>query len=82
MVASDHGGFELKQKIVEFLKTSNVSVVDLGPYDKTSVDYTDYSRKIIQEIKAEDKGIVICSTGLGISFGVIKGGVKGSLAFN
>ena len=67
-VAADHGGFELKNKVVEWLKEEKFDVEDLGNkvYDAKD-DYPDFAilaAKEISEGKA-DKGIVICGSGVG-----------------
>ncbi|VEU59669.1 RpiB/LacA/LacB family sugar-phosphate isomerase [Mesomycoplasma neurolyticum] len=69
--ASDHAGFELKQELINYLKSMNIKIVDLGPFDnKTPVSYAFYGKKLAQELlKNEDYvGVGICGTGLGISY--------------
>lgn len=78
-IASDHAGFELKQKIIEVCQ--NIQWVDLGPQDKSSVDYPDFAAKVQDSInqvsrslnpgddalKAGAMGVLICSTGQGMA---------------
>lgn len=68
-IASDHAGLELKNQIVQFLKTSKVSCVDLGPGDLNSVDYPDYADLVCKNLKdhASDFGILICGSGQGMA---------------
>ena len=70
LLAADHNGVYLKQKIYNLLKTEGYCPVDLGPYtpDK-SVDYVDYASQLSQIISAGSvtKGILICGTGVGMS---------------
>ena len=76
-IASDHGGFELKTKVVEKLKSDGYEINDLGTYSEESVDYPNYGKLCGEEVargKAE-KGIVICGSGIGISIAANK--VKG-----
>lgn len=47
LLASDHAGLELKNHLVDFLKSKNLNVVDLGVHDKKRVNYTDSSRKML-----------------------------------
>ena len=76
-IASDHGGFELKEKVKEHLRERNVKFVDLGTNSTESVDYPVYGKACAEAVasgKAE-WGIVICGTGIGISMAANK--VKG-----
>lgn len=71
VLASDHGGFELKEKLIKYLKENKFDVVDLGPNtDQVSVSYALYGKKLAEYL-LENKdflGIGICGTGLGISY--------------
>ena len=68
-IACDHGGFNLKQDILELLKGMNVEFEDFGCYDECAVDYPDYAFKVSEAVAAGqfDRGILICGTGIGIS---------------
>lgn len=76
-IGSDHGGFELKEQIVEYLEREKIDYIDYGTYSTESVDYPDYGKKVGEAIMSGqvDKGIVICGTGIGISLAANK--VKG-----
>jgi len=76
-VASDHGGFELKQKIVQLLNDLEITVEDFGCHTQDSVDYPDYAFLVGQKVANQefDRGILICGTGVGISIAANK--VKG-----
>lgn len=67
-IAADHGGFELKNKIVEWLKKENYEINDLGNhiYDAKD-DYPDFAIAVAKEVSGgnADKGIVICGSGVG-----------------
>ena len=71
-IGSDHGGFELKSKLINHFK--EIDFVDVGCYDKSSVDYPDFAFKVGEKIQNNevDFGIVICSTGIGISIAANK----------
>lgn len=76
-IASDHGGYKLKESIKKYLRTRDVQVVDLGTDSEESVDYPIYGKacaEAVAEGKA-DRGIVCCGTGIGISIAANK--VKG-----
>ena len=68
-IGSDHGGFDLKEKIKKFLTERKIEVDDLGTVKMESVDYPDYGikvSKLVSEGKVE-RGILICGTGIGMS---------------
>jgi ribose 5-phosphate isomerase B len=66
-IGADHGGFRLKNELVEFLKKRGYEVNDLGTFSDEPVDYPDYAQVVSQEIllKKADKGILICGSGVG-----------------
>lgn len=68
VIASDHGGFELKEKIKEYLISKNYKIADFGTYDNNSCDYPLYANKVCEAIlnKEFEKGILICGTGIGM----------------
>ncbi len=68
-IASDHGGFELKEFLREYLKKSGIDVSDFGCYSLESVDYPDFAHKLCNELLKGNisRGILICGTGLGMS---------------
>jgi ribose 5-phosphate isomerase B len=76
-IGSDHGGFDLKEKVIAHLKEQGIECKDFGCYDKSSCDYPIYGRAVAEAVaKGEcEKGIVICTTGIGISITANK--VKG-----
>lgn len=69
VIASDHSGYALKNKIINYLHNSSVSVYDCGPFEEEIVDYPDYAKKAIDAIleNIAPFGILICGTGLGMS---------------
>ena len=68
-IASDHAGLNLKEDIKNYLNNKNISIFDLGPYKKKSVDYPDYAKKLANRIKAKksDIGILVCGSGTGMA---------------
>lgn len=76
-LASDHGGFELKEFIKEYLLNKDYEIVDLGTNNEDSVDYPDYGKKAGKAVvnKEADFAIIFCGTGIGISISANK--VKG-----
>ena len=76
-LGSDHGGFELKQEVIKHLEARGIDYRDFGCYDKSSCDYPLYGRAAAEAVASGeyDTGIVICTTGIGISITANK--VKG-----
>jgi len=80
-IASDHGGYELKEYLKGYLKKSNYEVEDLGTNSNQSVNYPDYASKLSNEvIKNDTLGILICGTGIGMSIAANKvDGIRAAL---
>lgn len=68
-IACDHGGFDLKNTLINELKSKGLEVLDLGCDSAESVDYPDYAYKLAQAIKdgQAERGVVVCGSGIGIS---------------
>lgn len=68
-VGSDHGGFDLKQQVVEFLRHLGHEVIDVGCDSPQSVDYPDFARQVCEQVRSSqsERGILICGTGIGMS---------------
>jgi len=68
-IASDHGGFELKQRLKELLVKSGYELRDFGCHSKESVDYPAYAETLCKSIVDGDceRGILICGSGIGMS---------------
>lgn len=77
VIASDHGGINLKRTIVETLVQKGVDITDFGPDSGESVDYPDYAKPVAEKVAdgVFDRGILICGTGIGMSIAANK--VKG-----
>ena len=73
-VGCDHGGFELKQKILAHLQARGLAYQDFGCGSTASVDYPVYGKAVARAVASGqcEKGIVICSTGIGISIAANK----------
>lgn len=76
-LGSDHGGYHLKQEIMEYLEEKGITCKDFGCADSSSCDYPDFGAAAARAVANGecDKGIVICTTGIGISITANK--VKG-----
>ena len=68
-ISCDHGGFYLKEQIVAYLLKNSYKTIDLGTKDSCSVDYPDYSKVLVNELKNNlgCMGILLCGTGIGMS---------------
>ncbi len=73
-IGSDHGGFELKKYVIEYLKGKGIEVKDFGTYSEASIDYPDCAKPVCQSVLDGEceKGILICGTGIGISIAANK----------
>ncbi len=69
VIGSDHGGFEMKEQVVSFLKNEGHEVVDAGCYSMDSVDYPEIAEKVCATVQegSVSQGILICGTGIGMS---------------
>lgn len=76
-IGSDHGGYDLKELVIRHLEEKGVDVNDMGCYDKNSCDYPVYGKAVAKAVAdgSCDKGIVICTTGIGIS--IVANKIKG-----
>ncbi|MCL2481426.1 MAG: ribose 5-phosphate isomerase B [Spirochaetaceae bacterium] len=77
VLGTDHGGFELKERIKNHLEKSGHIIIDVGVYNEDSVDYPDVANKACNEYKSGnyDFGILFCGTAIGISMAANK--IKG-----
>ena len=73
-IGSDHGGFELKQKVIRHLEEKGYQCEDKGCYSRESCDYPVFGHAVAEAVAAgeADMGIVICTTGIGISISANK----------
>lgn len=76
-LGSDHGGFTLKQRVMDYLDSHGLDYQDFGTHSAESCDYPTYAKAAAQAVASGkcEKGIVICTTGIGISIAANK--VKG-----
>ena len=77
VIASDHGGFALKQELMEHLRARGVEFEDIGTYSEESCDYPVYAEKAARGVAEGkyEKGILVCGTGIGMSLAANK--IKG-----
>ena len=84
-IGCDHRGYDLKQKIMEFLPGVGHTFQDFGCYSTDSVDYPDIAGKVAEVVASGDikRGILICGTGLGMSIAANKiKGIRAALCYD
>jgi ribose 5-phosphate isomerase B len=85
LIASDHAGFRLKQKIKFYLDKLGLKVIDLGAYSQERCDYPKFAYALAKDIsqKKQGRGILICKSGIGNSIVANKfPGVRAALVYN
>ena len=84
-IASDHAGYDLKEKIKDYLIKKGVSLIDVGPISRDSVDYPDYAKKVARRLflKKGDAGILVCGSGTGMAISANKfKGIRAAQCYN
>ena len=82
VIGSDHGGYTMKQEVIEHLKSRGFEIIDVGTDSPASCDYPVYAKKLTDIITAgeADLGILICGTGIGMSMAANKvDGIRAAL---
>lgn len=66
-VACDHGGFPLKEEVIQFIQQAGHEPIDLGTFDLERVDYPDYAKKLANSILTgeTERGVLLCGSGVG-----------------
>jgi len=69
-IASDHAGFELKERLRAVLANAGFDVDDIGTHGTASTDYADYAHPLAQQVSdgRVTRGVLLCGTGLGMSY--------------
>lgn len=84
-IGSDHAGYALKTKVIDYLKSREFEVLDHGTHDEESTDYPDYAHPVAESVESDEDalGILICGSGNGISITANKHqGVRCALSWN
>ena len=85
VIASDHGGFELKEKLKTYYAHKGIELLDVGTHSEESCDYPDIARKACEKIlnNQASLGILICGTGIGISIAANRfKGIRAALLYS
>jgi ribose 5-phosphate isomerase B len=84
-IASDHAGFEEKERLKPLLDELGIQYEDLGTDSEASVDYPDFARKVGEEVASGhvDQGLLVCGSGTGMAIAANKvPGVRAAVAWN
>lgn len=81
-VGSDHAGFTLKTAIKDYLISLKYEVFDVGTNEKSSCHYPDFAVKMSKSMKPEDRGILVCGSGIGIGIAANKCGLSSATAYD
>lgn len=84
-IASDHAGFEEKERLKPLLNELGIQFEDLGTVSPESVDYPDYARKVGEEVARGnvEQGLLVCGSGTGMAIAANKvRGVRAAVAWN
>jgi ribose 5-phosphate isomerase B len=85
LIASDHAGFNLKERLKPYLKKAGFKSIDLGTYSLDSCDYPDFAFALARKISSGKfrRGILICKSGIGSSIAANRfSGVRAALCYN
>jgi ribose 5-phosphate isomerase B len=84
-IAADHAGFQLKQRLVEELRSLGFEPLDMGPGSADSVDYPDFAHPLAAKVEQGEaqRGVLLCGTGLGMAYAANRhSGVRAAVAWN
>ena len=73
-IASDHAGFEQKQRLAAYLAAQGHEVIDRGPENDDRVDYPDFAALVAADVAAgeAERGVLVCGTGIGMAIAANK----------
>ena len=73
-VGCDHGGFPLKEVVIQSVKAAGHEVIDVGTFTNESVDFPDFTKKVGEKIQSgeAERGILICGSGVGVAIAANK----------
>ena len=84
-IASDHAGFQMKEKLAKTLKEMGYEVEDLGTHSPASTDYPDYAHPLASKVESGEaqRGVLLCGTGNGMAYAANRHhGVRAALVWN
>jgi ribose 5-phosphate isomerase B len=84
-IGSDHAGFQLKERLVEELRSLGYEPLDLGTHSTESTDYPDFAHSVASRVEHRDadRGVLLCGSGLGMSYAANRHpGVRAAVAWS
>jgi ribose 5-phosphate isomerase B len=84
-IGADHAGYQLKERLVEELRSLGFEPVDLGTHSPESTDYPDYAHEVASKVEHHDatRGVLLCGSGLGMSYAANRHqGVRAAVAWS
>ena len=84
-IASDHGGFDLKEEVKEYLIKKGIDVIDVGTYSKDSCHYPEFAVKCAKKVQSGECqfGIIVCTSGEGVAIAANKiKGIRAGIGYN
>lgn len=84
-IGSDHGGFELKQGLIEYYQKKGIELIDVGTHNSDRCDYPDIAKNVAEKVlKGEvSQGILLCGTGIGMTLMANRfKGIRAALIYN
>ena len=85
IVGSDHAGFDLKERVKEWLEDRGFEVEDVGPRSPEQVDYPDFAHLVADAVSSgrRARGVLMCGTGIGVSMAANRhAGVRAAVVWN
>ena len=84
-IGSDHAGYQLKERLVEELRSLGYEPLDLGTHSPDSTDYPDHAHEVASKVEHHDagRGVLLCGSGLGMSYAANRHrGVRAAVAWS
>jgi ribose 5-phosphate isomerase B len=84
-IASDHAGFEMKEKLADMMRKLGYDVEDMGTHSPASTDYPDYAHPLAEKVEHGEvkRGVLLCGTGLGMAYAANRHhGVRAAVVWN
>lgn len=68
-IGSDHAGYSLKTRVISYLSSREIEIIDVGPSSEDSVDYPDYAHQVASQVSKDLSitGILICGSANGVA---------------
>ena len=84
-IGGDHAGFSYKKKIIEYLNSNGITILDVGPKNEASCDYPDFSHLVAKSVqkKEVDFGVLVCGSANGVAMAANKhNNIRASICWN